>query len=112
MTYSDKEKAAIVSLLIEMANIDQLVTIEELAEVNDINAELNITQDIFEMGKALELSYAIEVVRQMSQNKKIAVGKFLTRIIDADGKVKSIELNLLNSICHRTGLDIVLKKLK
>lgn len=112
VTYSDREKAAIVSLLIEMVNIDDHVVIEELAEINNINAELNVNQENFEMGKALKLSYAIDVVRQMSQNKKIVVGKFLTRIIDADGMVKSVELKLLNDICHRTGLDIIMNKLK
>lgn len=110
MSYTDSQKAAIVSLIIEMINVDNVVSIEELHVSNIINNELHITQDIFEMGKALKVEYAIDVVSKMTDTQKCEVGKLLTRIIDADGEVKSSELKLLSSIAKLTGLDIIISR--
>lgn len=110
MNYTDTQKAAIISLVIEMINIDNVVSIEELTVSNIINNELHISQEIFEMGKALQVEYAIELVKKMTDQQKFEVGKLLTRIIDADGVVKPVEINLLNSICNLTGLDVILSK--
>ena len=84
-TYTTLQKEAIVSLIIEMANADSIVSLEELHTSNVINAELGITDEIFCVGRALSLEYALEVVRQMSNEQKVDVGYMLTRIIDADG---------------------------
>ncbi|MBQ7689955.1 MAG: hypothetical protein IJT30_02030 [Muribaculaceae bacterium] len=105
--YSNRQKEAIVSLLIEMVNADRKVTLEELHETNVINAELVITDDIFRVGRALGLPYAIEVVREMTDEQKLDVGHILTRIIDVDG-VDDDEINLLNYICVETGIDKLL----
>ncbi len=45
--FSDVEKQAIVSLIIEMINVDQVITIEEVYASNAINAELGINEEIF-----------------------------------------------------------------
>lgn len=110
LSYTDNQKAAIVSLLIEMINIDNIVSLEELNESNCINKELHISQEIFEMGKALKVEYAIDVLRKMTDMQKIEVGKLLTRIIDADGRVVPAELSLLKNICHNTGIDVILSQ--
>ncbi|MBQ0070071.1 MAG: TerB family tellurite resistance protein [Bacteroidales bacterium] len=110
MSYTDIQKASIISLIIEMINIDNVVSVEELTVSNIINNELHISQDIFEMGKALKVEYAIDVVKKMTDQQKFEVGKLLTRIIDADGDVKPVEISLLNSICKLTGLDVILSK--
>ena len=110
MNYTDTQKAAIISLVIEMINIHNVVSVEELTVSNIINNELHISQEIFEMGKALQVEYAIELVKKMTDQQKFEVGKLLTRIIDADGVVKPVEINLLNSICNLTGLDVILSK--
>lgn len=110
ITYSDLEKAAIISLLLEMANVDDDIAVEELNEINLINDELNITYEIFNHGKATDINYAIKRVSIMPEKKKLEVGSYLTRIIDADKIVKDVEIKLLNEICHRTGIDIIINK--
>ncbi|MBQ0120863.1 MAG: TerB family tellurite resistance protein, partial [Bacteroidales bacterium] len=105
--YSDNEKSAIVSLLIEMINVDNVISLKEMDEINVINRDLNITEEVFLLGKALDFNYSVELVKHMSDEKKLEVAKYITRIIDADGVVKDVEIQLLNDICHRTGLDII-----
>lgn len=109
MDFTPTQKEAIVSLVIEMINADGMVSLEELYESNVINDELEITQEMFNVGYALDVDYAADVVRRMNDEQKLYVGLLLTRIIDADRAVDE-EFELLNSICQRTGIDIALDK--
>ncbi len=103
--FSSRQKEALVSLIIEMVNADSKVTLEELHASNVINAQLGITDDIFKVGRALSLPYAIEVVSAMTDEQKREVGVLLTRVIDADGEVDDKEIGLLNHICAVAGID-------
>lgn len=107
--FTDTQKAAIVSLIIEMVNIDKEIAPEEVHETNIINAELSITEEIFLTGRALDVTYALDIVRRLDDEHKLMVGQLLARIIDADTEVKDDEIALFNYICHATGIDILLE---
>ena len=64
--FNSHEKAVVVSLLIEMANVDDNVAFEELVTTNNIFARLGIDRDTFETGRALDTKYAIEAVKAIS----------------------------------------------
>ena len=99
ITYTNRQKEALVSLIIEMINCDRSITLEELHTSNFINAELGITDDIFRVGLALDVRSALQIVKEMTDEQKLHSGLLLTRIIDADGKVEDDEIDLLNHIC-------------
>jgi uncharacterized tellurite resistance protein B-like protein len=108
IAFTARQKEAIVSLIIEMINVDRKITLEELHTSNVINAELEITDDIFRVGCALDVKYAIQIVSEMSDEQKLNTGLLLTRIIDADGNVDDNELSLLAHICNATGITQLL----
>lgn len=108
ITFTGRQKEAIVSLIIEMINIDRKITLEELHISNVINAELGITDDIFRVGRALDVNYAIQIVKEMSDEQKLNTGLLLTRIIDADGEVNDNEIALLTHVCNETGITQLL----
>ncbi|MBO7610244.1 MAG: TerB family tellurite resistance protein [Muribaculaceae bacterium] len=108
VVYTSRQKEAIVSLIIEMINADRKVTLEELHISNVINSELGITDDIFRVGCALDVIYAIQIVKEMNDEQKLNTGLLLTRIIDADGDVNDNELSLLAHICNETGITQLL----
>lgn len=110
MQFTDTQKGAIVSLIIEMANVDNDVSLHELRESNLINAELAITDEIFTMGRALDVAFAVEIMRHMSDKQKLYVAQLLTRMIDADKKVDDNEIAFLNWVCRQTGADILLER--
>lgn len=110
MAYSNNEKAAIVSLLIEMINVNDKIDLEELYVMNVVNGDLGITQDIFEAGKCMDCNYAMTVVKHMSDEKKMNVAVLMTKVIDADGVVDNREIALLNKICEVTGIDSVINR--
>lgn len=110
--FNSHEKAVVVSLLIEMANVDDNVAFEELVTTNNIFARLGIDRDTFETGRALDSKYAVEAVRAMTDEQKLVIGKLLVEVIDADDKVTHAELALLNHICRQSGIDVILDKKK
>ncbi len=105
--YSDIQKAALVSLLIEMVNADRRIDLEEVRVLNHICRELNIDSDTFTCGRGLIYKAAIVIASRMSEEKKIHAAKALVRIIDADNEIDPNELRLLNEICEATGIDLV-----
>ena len=112
VTFTARQKEAIVSLIIEMINVDRKITLEELHTSNVINAELEITDDIFRVGRALDVKYAIQIVKEMTDEQKLSTGLLLTRIIDADGDVDNDELALLTHVCNETGITQLLDDVK
>ena len=79
--YSDIQKAALVSLLIEMVNADRRIDLEEVRVLNHICRELNIDSDTFTCGRGLIYKAAIVIASRMSEEKKIHAAKALVRII-------------------------------
>lgn len=108
--FTSEQKAAIVSVLIEMVNADGKVTYEELVRQNFINYQLQIDDDVFELGRSLKYDYAVKMVAAMTADQKIRIAKLLTEIIDADEVVDDAEIALLNDFCARVGLDSILNR--
>ena len=107
---SDIQKAAAVSLLIEMVNADGRVTMEEMCVFNFISARMGVSKETFNLGKTLGYEAAVTIVKSLSPEQKMKLAKDLTDIIDADNFAANVEIELLNDICHRTGIDIILNK--
>ena len=72
-----------------------------------VNDRLGVTDDDFAAGRKLGMQQACEIVAGMSHEQKVVLGKLLVEAIDADGRVDSREVALLESIGRSTGLDAV-----
>jgi len=106
--FTDSQKAIITSLLIEMANIDGIVVISELATYNEICRQVNITTEIFEHGKSLDAEKAIEMAKDFTDIQKIELAKLLVKMIDADQKDDKNEIRFLNHVCKKLEIDNIL----
>lgn len=106
--FNDNQKAAIVSLLIEMINVDSVVDPSECDEFDTICAEYGIDDETYRLGMALNCMVALDMMRRMSDVQKIAAAQLLTRVIDADAKADDNEIRLLNVICRYTGVDLLI----
>ena len=103
--FNETQKAAIVSLLIEMINADQEVHPNECSVFDTICVEYNICDDTFNLGRSLNSMVAIDIMKRMSDIQKIATAQLLTRVIDADARDDDKEIQLFNIICTFTGVD-------
>lgn len=110
MNFTDQEKIAIVSLLIEMANADQRIAYEEMITINLICQRLEVDHNSFVVAHGLKCEHAIKVLTTMSDDKKLQLAKLLVDIIDSDNDVDSAEIELLNHACKQLGIDKLLNK--
>ena len=105
--FNETQKAALVSLLIEMINADNIVDPAECTVFDTICVEYNISDETFSLGRSLNSMVAVEIMKHMSDIQKIVVAQLLTRVIDADAKDDDNEIRLFNIICRATGVDIL-----
>lgn len=108
VSFSDNQKAAIVSLLIEMINADEVVEKSECAVFDEICVEYCISEETFRLGRALDSLVAIDIMKQMADVQKLVTARLLTRVIDADARDDDKEIQLLNIICAATGVDALI----
>jgi uncharacterized tellurite resistance protein B-like protein len=106
--FNETQKAAVVSLLIEMINADKVVDPSECAVFNTICVEYGVCDETFNLGRALDSMVAIDIMKRMSDIQKIAVAQLLTRVIDADARDDDNEIKLFNVICRATGVDALI----
>lgn len=106
--FSETQKAAIVSLLIEMINADKVVDPCECTVFDTICVEYGISEEAFKVGRSLNSMVAIDVMKRMSDIQKITTARLLTRVIDADANDDDREIRLFNLICGATGVDILI----
>ena len=107
--FTQQEKIAIVSLLIEMANADSRIAYEEMITFNLICRRLEIDHNSFVVGHGLKCEHALEVLKTMSDDKKLQLAKLMVEIIDSDNQVDDAEIALLNHACKQIGIDQLLK---
>ncbi len=103
--FSKTEREAVICLVIEMINADNIVQFEELVASNHINQLLGITEDEFALAMRLNPRHACEVVRKMDDDSKRYVASLLSSVMDADEDVADEECRLLNRIAELTGID-------
>ena len=106
--FNETQKAALVSLLIEMINADHVVDPAECDEFDTICVEYAICEETFRLGRSLNSMVAVEIMKGMSDIQKIVVARLLPRVIDADARDDDKEIRLLNVICEATGVDTLI----
>ncbi len=106
--FNETQKAAIVSLLIEMINADRVVDPSECAVFNTICVEHHIVEDTYNIGRSLNSMVAINIMKNMSDMQKLATAQLLIRMIDADASDDDNEIRLFNLICKATGVDVLI----
>ena len=107
IAFNETQKAAIVSLLIEMINADAMVDPSECVEFDSICVEYGISEDTFRLGRSLDGMVAVDIMKRMTDTQKIKTAQLLIRVIDADSHDDDREIQLFNIICKATGVDIL-----
>ncbi len=106
--FSETQKAAVVSLLIEMINVDGIVDPRECDVFNTICVECAIDDEAFSLGQRLDCMVAVDMMKRMSDIQKLKTAHLLTRVIDADTNDDDQEIQLFNIICKATGVDVLI----
>lgn len=100
MILTRNEKMATVCTLTHMMNADNNIDINEALLFTSIQHHLSITEEEFQTGKDMNLLFALTIIRDMPDEKKLLVGGLITEMMKADGKIDTRELKLFALIAE------------
>ncbi|MDE6684085.1 MAG: TerB family tellurite resistance protein [Duncaniella sp.] len=103
MNFTKAEKLAIVCVLVGMMNVDSDVDFREVALMESLITEFNLSRAEAAQGRDLNLLVALATIRDFSQPKKLFVADLLVKMIEADGKLHPLEerfLTVIQSACQ------------
>ena len=112
MEFTQIERIAIASVLIDLMNADGNVDIRETLYMNQLRNNLNISEGEILAGKEQNLLVSLLVLGTMNNEKKYALGFMLTEMIKADGKEDANEIKYFNVVCNAIGLKQAIDELK
>ena len=90
-SYTSLEKQSIYQLLCAAMAIDGERHPLDKHIIEDVAHEINLTSSEREASRLLNKEAMDSALRNMSDNKKIYLGKFIAQVLLADGKVTPIE---------------------
>lgn len=109
MKYNFKEKQAIISVVMAMAQADGVIDPNELAYFEQLQELLRITEaDLRNVTATVDNDFSLLgliVLSQMDAQKKADVKKMLLQMMTSDSDLDEKELTLFNFICRVTGMD-------
>lgn len=110
MKYNFKEKQAIISVVMAMAQADGIIDPNELAYFEQLQELLGITNaELRSVTATVDNDFSLLgliVLSQMDDQKKADVKKMLLQMMTSDSDLDEKELTLFNFICRVTGMDI------
>ncbi len=109
MNYNFKEKQAIISVVIAMAQADGVIDPNELAYFEQLQELLGITNtELRSVTATVDNDFSLLgliVLSKMDNQKKADVKKMLLQMMTSDSDLDEKELTLFNFICRVTGID-------
>ena len=116
MNYNFKEKQAIISIVMAMAQADGVIDPNELAYFEQLQELLKISDNEMKSVTAtVDNDFSLlglMVISKMDDQKKAAVKKMLLQMMTSDSDLDEKEQLLFNFICKVTGLDDVTDSIK
>ena len=110
MILTEKEKACLISLTLEIMNADYKITANEMRFYNLMQKDFSLTNQDFENGRAMDPYVALGILKEMSDDKKTAIGLILRKLISVDGAPHNHAIDALNEITIKGDLLRAMKK--
>lgn len=110
MTLSEKEKASLVSLTLEIINADYKITDNEMRFYSLMQKDFSLTECDFNNGRSMDPYLALDVLKNMSDDKKTAIGLVLRKLISIDGQPHDYAIDALNEITIKADLLRAMKR--
>lgn len=110
MILTEKEKACLVSLTLEIMNADYKITDNEMRFYTLMQKDFSLTEYDFKNGQAMDPYVALDILKNMSDDKKTAIGLVLRKLISVDGQPHNYAIDALNEITIKADLLVAMKR--
>ena len=103
--FSDDEKRAIASVVSAIAYADGSIATREMDYLGRIKFGLDIPDEMYEEGLAMEPTDSFAMISAMDPEKKERVGEILMRMAYADGELHPTEYQIVVGVALRCGIE-------
>lgn len=110
MVLTEKEKACLVSLTLEIMNADYKITDNEMRFYALMQKDFSLTEHDFKNGKSMDPYDALGILKGMPDDKKTAIGLVLRKLISVDGQPHNYAIDALNEITIKADLARAIKR--
>lgn len=109
MVLTTEEKACVVCLTLELMNADYRITQNEVNFYALMQKYFSLTDSDFQNGKAMDPYNALNILKNMPNEKKALIGLVFRKLISVDGQPNNPTINVLNVITIKTDLARAIK---
>ena len=96
--YTKKQKYAIAYILMQIIEADTIIHDKEIEYMNSILKQLAFTTQDIEYLENLELSYCMDIVKDMQQEQKNEVIEMFRTMISIDGRIDPREVAVIENL--------------
>lgn len=104
MHITQKQRQAIAKVLLDIIIADDIIDDKEIELLGKIQNQLGITDQEIEDCQSMDHNDALQLLGELSDADKDAVGTMMYEMIHSDGHADEVELIALQSICASTGI--------
>ena len=103
--FNKTEKLGVLKAINQVLRVDDRIYEGESFFVSQLSRVVGFDRKLFEQARDMKLDEAIQILREMSEEKKEALAVMLNEAANADGKVQEEELRTIHDIFSRAGVD-------
>lgn len=92
------QKRAVFKLAVDLAKVDRQIHGNEIALLNSLQSDLNVTKDELEMIHYMSLQQCLEALQSLNQPHKDSVGSFFQSMLGVDDDLDKREQMLFSAI--------------
>ena len=96
--YTKKQKYAIAYILMQIIEADTIIHDKEIEYMNSILKQFAFTTQDVEYIEELELSYCMDIVKEMQQEQKNAAIEMFRTMISIDGRIDPREVAVIDGL--------------
>lgn len=96
--YTKKQKYAIAYILMQIIEADTIIHDKEVEYMNSVMKELTLTTQDIEYIEELELSYCMDIVKNMQQEQKAEAIEMFRAMISIDGRIDPREVAVIDGL--------------
>lgn len=98
-------KIAVLRILTDIVNADNIVHEKELEYMNEVARSFNLADDYKEEVSKLVTLQAIAIVRELSTKEKMQIAQLMGKMIVIDEDINYNEVKLYNAICESCSIE-------
>jgi len=103
--FNQTEKLGVLKAIDQVLRVDDRIYEGESFFISQLSKVVDFDRKLFDKAREMKLDDAIQILREMSEEKKEALAVMLNEAANADGKVQEDELRTIYDIFSRAGVD-------